>query len=536
MLLEPVEREVRHTLERAWLFKQVGCAGDDVQPPFRIPREFRDRLAVQAHNHWIISSDDEQTGREYLAESRASEIRPTSAGNYRPHCVGTFSGGSQRRGRPCTGPEISDPETLQLRLAADPFRDDGQALDEQVDVETQLRGAQINRLFLLREKVDQNRRDGALIQHAGHATVSRTVAAAAAAMCKDHKACRTFGKRKVRGEFDLASGYRDVRIFNPQGVPHKALLLLKCIWHTRQQRAGSRYILQILRFLAQNSWRFCVFWRRAICGRPGSRLDDGDAGALPKGKRLASRRSPIMDYLPFADRLEAGRLLADQLSLHKFPDDAVVLALPRGGVPVGFIVAQRLHLPLDVVVVRKLGVPWQPELAMGAIAGSACVLDEQLIQKLGIGNEEVDLIVSREREEIKRREELYRRGKPPFDLRNRSVILVDDGLATGNTMSAAARYVWSLQPARVTIAIPVGSRQACAHLRTQADDLICLAMPALFLAVGEWYRDFRQVSDAEVQNLLAESRHLVGKAQAAIAIAPEVRQTTVPGPSASGTP
>jgi putative phosphoribosyl transferase len=214
-------------------------------------------------------------------------------------------------------------------------------------------------------------------------------------------------------------------------------------------------------------------------------------------------------HLPFADRLEAGRLLAERLSLPRFPGDAIVLALPRGGLPVGFAIARRLQLPLDVVVVRKLGVPWQPELAMGAIAGSAHVLDEALIRELEIGKKEVDLIVRREEAEIQRREELYRPGKTPLNLHNRSVILADDGLATGNTMLAAVRYVRDLKPARVTIAIPVGTKKACALLRADADDLVCPAMPEPFFAVGEWYRDFPQVSDAEVQDLLEEAEREV---------------------------
>jgi predicted phosphoribosyltransferase len=258
---------------------------------------------------------------------------------------------------------------------------------------------------------------------------------------------------------------------------------------------------------------FHAFWRSAAPGTPRDQ-DRTMAMKLLSDKRL-SRRSLAMFQLPFADRQEAGGFLADRLSQQKFPDDAVVLALPRGGVPVGFAIAQRLHLPLDVLVARKLGVPWQPELAMGAIAGTARVLNEQLIQQLGISNEHIDFIISREQEESKRREELYRGGRPPLDLRKRSVILVDDGLATGSTMLAAARYVRSLEPARVNVAVPVGSRQACAHLRTEADEVICLAMPTPFFGVGQWYRDFRQVSDAEVQNLLRKSTTLAPEAAVA---------------------
>jgi putative phosphoribosyl transferase len=216
-----------------------------------------------------------------------------------------------------------------------------------------------------------------------------------------------------------------------------------------------------------------------------------------------------MVHLPFTDRFEAGRLLADQLAFHKVAGDAVVLALPRGGVPVGFTVAERLHLPLDVVVARKLGVPWQPELAMGAIAGAVRVLDEELVQEFGIDSEEVEGIVRREQVEVKRREEIYRGGRPPLELRGRTVILVDDGIAMGSTMTAAARYVQSLNPAAVIIAVPIGSRPACLRLAKEGDDLVCLAGPEPFLAVGQWYQDFHPVSDIEVQNLLAESRLLL---------------------------
>jgi predicted phosphoribosyltransferase len=216
-----------------------------------------------------------------------------------------------------------------------------------------------------------------------------------------------------------------------------------------------------------------------------------------------------MVHLPFTDRVEAGRLLAKELSSRNIGENAVVLALARGGVPVGFAVADRLHLPLDVIVARKLGVPWQPELAMGAIAGTARVLDEAMIRELGIPEEDIEDITRREQAEMARRQQLYRGGKPALDLKGRTAILVDDGLATGSTMVAAVRHAHTLNAANVIVAIPVGSAQGCGRLAREAHEVVCLATPQMFYAVGEWYRDFRQVSDTEVQHLLAESHHKV---------------------------
>jgi len=213
-----------------------------------------------------------------------------------------------------------------------------------------------------------------------------------------------------------------------------------------------------------------------------------------------------MIHLPFADRLEAGDLLGIELLRRMHARNAVVLALARGGVPVGFAAANRLGLQLDVIVARKLGVPWQPELAMGAIAGTARVLNEGMLAELEISADAVEKVIAREQAEMRRREELYRGGRPAPDLAGRTAILVDDGLATGSTMLAAVRHVRSLKSARTIVAVPVGSRDACNHLRTEADDVVCLAIPDFFYAVGEWYRDFRQVGDDEVRNLLTESR------------------------------
>ncbi len=230
-----------------------------------------------------------------------------------------------------------------------------------------------------------------------------------------------------------------------------------------------------------------------------------------------------MVQLPFGDRFEAGRLLGAELATRDLPDNTIVLGLPRGGVVVGFAVATALKAPLDVVVVRKLGVPWQPELAMGAIAGGRIrILDEELIQGLGIPNAQVDAVVIKEMDEVDRREKLYRNGRPAPDLRGWTVILVDDGLATGSTMSAALGYVNSFRPAAVIVAVPIASAKACQHLRRVGGDCVCLATPEPFRAVGEWYGDFRQVTDNEVQRLLELRRRQTGPLVKTVILEPEL--------------
>ena len=219
-----------------------------------------------------------------------------------------------------------------------------------------------------------------------------------------------------------------------------------------------------------------------------------------------------MVHLPFENRIEAGRLLARELSTHGLTaGNAVVLALVRGGVPVGFAVADRLRLPLDVIVARKLGVPWQPELAMGAIAGNTRILDWRMIRQIGISDYDLEDVISREQAEMRRREDRYRAGAPPLDVQKKAVVLVDDGLATGSTMLAAVRHLRTLEPARIIVAVPVGSGQACERLRREADEVVCLATPPYFFAVGEWYIDFQQVGDNEVRTLMFESREQLRK-------------------------
>ena len=213
-----------------------------------------------------------------------------------------------------------------------------------------------------------------------------------------------------------------------------------------------------------------------------------------------------MDAVRFRDREEAGRLLAERLSAYEGRDDVIVLALPRGGVPVAYEVAKALGVPLGVFVVRKLGVPGHEELAMGAIAsGGVLLLDEGLVRALGLGREQLEKAVTTELRELQRREEAYTGGREPPELEGKTVILVDDGLATGSTMRAAAEAVRRLNPARIVVAVPVASPETCEEFRDVVDETVCVLTPSPFRAVGLWYDDFSQTSDDEVRRLLADA-------------------------------
>jgi predicted phosphoribosyltransferase len=211
----------------------------------------------------------------------------------------------------------------------------------------------------------------------------------------------------------------------------------------------------------------------------------------------------------YADRVDAGRRLAKALTEYAGREDVLVLGLPRGGVPVAAEVAKALDAPLDVMIVRKLGAPWQPELAMGAIAsGNVQLLNEQVVRMLGIDDGTIDEIAEREGRELARRERAYRGDRPPFDAKGMQVILVDDGMATGATMRAAVAAVRALAPARVIVAVPTAALDTCELVRAEADRVVCLDTPEPFMAVGCWYRNFDQTSDAEVRDLLAEAARL----------------------------
>jgi predicted phosphoribosyltransferase len=208
----------------------------------------------------------------------------------------------------------------------------------------------------------------------------------------------------------------------------------------------------------------------------------------------------------YADRADAGRALARALAHLRAAPDAIVLGLPRGGVPVACEVAAALGLPLDVLVVRKLGLPQQPELAMGAIAsGGALVVNDEVVRYLGGRTGAFEAVRAREQAELERRERDYRGTRPPLKVSGLTAILVDDGLATGATMEAAVRALQLLGAHRVIVAVPVGSVEARERIEAVADEVVCLATPEFFSAVGQWYADFGQTEDEEVRELLARA-------------------------------
>lgn len=208
----------------------------------------------------------------------------------------------------------------------------------------------------------------------------------------------------------------------------------------------------------------------------------------------------------FEDRVDAGCALARSLGGRHDLQDAIVLGLPRGGVPVAFEIAKALGLSLDVLVVRKLGLPWQPELAMGAIAsGGAVVLNDDVLRLVGRDEKVLQQVQQQEFAELARRERVFRGARPPLAVKGRTAIVVDDGLATGATMEAAVRALRTLGAQHVVVAVPVASAEACDRIRAVADEVVCLETPWRFSAVGQWYRDFAQTSDAEVTELLARA-------------------------------
>ena len=209
----------------------------------------------------------------------------------------------------------------------------------------------------------------------------------------------------------------------------------------------------------------------------------------------------------FLDRNDGGKSLARKLRTYAGDPALLVLALPRGGVPVGYEVAKALNAPLSVFIVRKLGAPGQEELAMGAIAsGGNRVLNEDVVRSLDITRAQIDQVAEREEAELRRREQLYLGDQPGLDPTGKRVILVDDGLATGATMRAAVLALRQLKPALICVAVPIGAREACDQLKTEADDVVCADMPAPFYAIGTWYSNFLQTTDDEVREYLQKAR------------------------------
>jgi predicted phosphoribosyltransferase len=216
------------------------------------------------------------------------------------------------------------------------------------------------------------------------------------------------------------------------------------------------------------------------------------------------------EFALFRDRADAGQRLASQLAGYANRPDVVVLALPHGGVPVAFEIARALNVPLDVFVVRKLGVPGYREIALGAIAsGGVQVIDDQVVHRLGVPSSVINDIAAAEIRELERQERLYRTDRSPLPISDHTVIVVDDGMATGSSMRAAVAALRMHEPARIVVAVPVAPPDVCDELRPDVEEIVCLSEPKWFVAVGQWYENFRQVTDQEVQYLLAKAPALL---------------------------
>lgn len=215
----------------------------------------------------------------------------------------------------------------------------------------------------------------------------------------------------------------------------------------------------------------------------------------------------------FADRVDAGHRLAGKLGAYAKRKDVIVLGIPRGGVPVAFEIAKSLDAPLDVFLSRKLGVPGQEELAFGAVAtGGVRVLDREIIDAVGLREKEIEQITEKVKKELERRERVYRGARLPLNLAGRTVLLIDDGIATGSSMRAAIRALRELKPASIVVAVPVAPLSTCNRLRMEVDELVCVHTPELFYAIGQFYEDFSQVTDEEVRDLLQRAAQPLQKA------------------------
>jgi putative phosphoribosyl transferase len=254
-----------------------------------------------------------------------------------------------------------------------------------------------------------------------------------------------------------------------------------------------------------------------VGGSPGNRGWVGAArsSSLCDSQERGVVRAAILVMRAFRDRRDAGRKVAQRFDAFAGKSDVIVLALPRGGVPIAYEIAMRIGAPLDILVVRKLGVPGHEELAMGAIAsGGIRVIDQRTVSRLGISREQVEAVEHRELAELERRERTFRAGRPTLDVENKTAIVVDDGLATGASMAAAIDALRTKHPARIVGAVPVASPDTCEAMSERADEMICLYTPARMYAVGVWYEDFTQTTDAEVRELLdAAARNLPARAE-----------------------
>lgn len=322
---------------------------------------------------------------------------------------------------------------------------------------------------------------------------------------------RTFEHRSLRGRISLTTAVDRTASWSPKSLSC-ALTRASLSKSRRDSLTTPKLRLVCWGGIARTLSRFTRAvepdraisrWHKVCENLFAKRWLDSHHGTLRGILVLSRAQSGEPVITPFADRRHAGKTLAAQLASYANRSDLLVLGLPRGGVPVAYEVARALHAPLDVFLVRKLGVPGDEELAMGAIAsGGVRILNEEVTSRIHISDSTIDEVAGREQQELERRERLYRGDQAAPDVQGRTVILVDDGLATGSTMRAAAVAVRQMRPSKIIVAVPVAAAETCAELRSEVDDVVCGATPEPFMAVGAWYSDFEQTSDDEVRKLL----------------------------------
>lgn len=494
MVDEPGRRQVGNPLERPGLFEEMGRARDDLEPVDTTEPALC--LSVQFQDGSVGTADDQQSRRPDALEALVGQVGTAATRDHGGDGIAERRGGAECSGGAGRSPEIAARESGRLGLLARPTGCGHESRAEQADVE------HVGAILLLvdGEQVEQQGCEAIAAEDGGDLTVATAEAAGATAVSEDHQTACTDRNGEIAQEACRRGGHLNRALTRFDSLTHLASKpRVACSGPTLGARSG----------FAIRTKPQATRWRTLMASPSLSRKID-PTETLPRRPGMATEivggsGGPVDGLVPFDDRADAGRQLARRL-LPFDAEDPVVVAIPRGGVPVAKMIAEALQAPLQMLAVRKLGAPQNPEYGIGALAeDGTLVIDPEAIAVLRIHNGELDAIVARETAELRRRVRAYRGDRSPLDLGGRTVIVVDDGIATGVTDTAALRAARRRNPSRLILAVPVCAPDALERLRSEADEVVCLHVPRRLRSVGQYYRDFSQVSDEEVLDAL-ESR------------------------------